>query len=251
MWIAEGLIHEKSGISLEETAENYLEDLINWNLVKVEKMRPDGRVKTCRIDDMVRNFCINEARNENFLQEMKRSVNELEPSIAELEKVRRLCIDSNLLNFLYLKPRRWSVRSFVCFSKKEVQLSRNESRAILSAFELLRVLEAKSIKFTTIPHGMYRLVHLKYLTLSVDLSILPHYFSSFFNIQTLIIDTTSHTVEIKANIWKMVQLRHLKINAVTTLPETGKGSKEGETSVHLVQFHQRVAEKKYSKGLAI
>ncbi|KAL0356353.1 UNVERIFIED_CONTAM: putative late blight resistance proteinR1B-16 [Sesamum radiatum] len=230
MWIAEGFIQEETGISLEETAENYLEDLINRNLVRVEKMRPDGKAKTCRIHDMLRDFCIKEAGNEreNFLQEMKRSNDGFEPSIAELQKFRRLCIHSNILNFISLKPYGPRVRSFVCFSKSEVALPTESASAIPAAFKLLRVLEVNPIKFTKIPSDMYQLVQLRYLTLSINVAILPAAFSKLWNIQTLVVDTTSRTLEIRADIWKMVQLRHLKTNAHTTLPKTGKGSKEGE-----------------------
>ncbi|KAL8537965.1 hypothetical protein ACS0TY_000057 [Phlomoides rotata] len=76
MWIAEGFIQQKNSvISLEETAESYLEDLISRNLVRVDKTKPDGKVKTCRIHDMLRDFCKLEGGNEreNFLQEMKKS----------------------------------------------------------------------------------------------------------------------------------------------------------------------------------
>ncbi|KAL0341630.1 UNVERIFIED_CONTAM: putative late blight resistance proteinR1A-10 [Sesamum calycinum] len=70
MWIAEGLVEEQYGISLEEAAENYLEDLVNRSLLRVEKMRPDGRAKTCRMHGMLRDFCIKEAgsERENFLK---------------------------------------------------------------------------------------------------------------------------------------------------------------------------------------
>ncbi|KAK4438509.1 putative late blight resistance proteinR1A-10 [Sesamum alatum] len=57
MWIAEGFIERKSGVTLEEIAENYLEDLVNRNLVSVNKRRLDGRIKTCHIHDMMRDFC--------------------------------------------------------------------------------------------------------------------------------------------------------------------------------------------------
>ncbi|KAK4394670.1 putative disease resistance RPP13-like protein 3 [Sesamum angolense] len=165
MWIAEGFIQEKSGISLEETAENYLEDLINRNLVRVDKRRPDGRVKTCRIHDMLRDFCRNEAGSgrENFLQEMKRSSSGFEPSINEVQKFRRLCIHSNILYFISWKPFGPRVRSFVCFSKEEVGLPSEHTSAIPAAFKLLRVLEVKPIKFTKIPSDMYQLIHLRHL----------------------------------------------------------------------------------------
>ncbi|KAL0318622.1 UNVERIFIED_CONTAM: putative late blight resistance proteinR1B-16 [Sesamum angustifolium] len=197
MWIAEGLVQEQYGISLEEAAENYLEDLINRSLLRVEKTRADGRAKTCRMHGMLRDFCIKEAgsERENFLQEMKRSINGFEPSIAELQKFRRLCIHSNILNFLSLKPYGPRVRSFVCFSKDEVALPTENASAIPAAFKLLRVLEANSIKFTKIPNDMYQLVQLRYLTLSTDLAILPAAFSKLWNIQTLVVDTTSRTLE--------------------------------------------------------
>ncbi|KAL0440927.1 UNVERIFIED_CONTAM: putative late blight resistance proteinR1A-10 [Sesamum radiatum] len=230
MWIAEGFIQEKSGISLEETAENYMEDLINRNLVRVDKRRPDGRVKTCRIHDMLRDFCRNEAGSgrENFLQEMKRSSSGFEPSINEVQKFRRLCIHSNILYFISSKPFGPRVRSFVCFSKEEVGLPSEHTSAIPAAFKLLRVLEVKPIKFTKIPSDMYQLIHLRYLTISFNLAVLPAAFSKLWNMQTLVVDTTSRTLEIKADIWKMIQLRHLKTNACTTLPKPGKSSKEGE-----------------------
>ncbi|KAL0341643.1 UNVERIFIED_CONTAM: putative disease resistance protein [Sesamum calycinum] len=73
MWIAEGFVQKMPNISLEETTENYLDNLIGRNLVRVEKKRLDGRVKTCRIHDMLCDFCKNEAgrERENFLQEVK------------------------------------------------------------------------------------------------------------------------------------------------------------------------------------
>lgn len=64
MWIAEGLIQPKDAMSMEETAEFYLHDLINRNLVRVDKLKADGRVKVCRIHDMVRDFCKREAGRE-------------------------------------------------------------------------------------------------------------------------------------------------------------------------------------------
>ncbi|XP_011072129.1 putative late blight resistance protein homolog R1A-10 [Sesamum indicum] len=229
MWIAEGFIQEKSGISLEETAENYLEDLINRNLVRVDKRRPDGRVKTCRIHDMLRDFCRNEAgsERENFLQEIKRSSNGFEPSISQVQKFRRLCIHSNILHFFSSKPYGPRARSFVCFSKEEVGLPSEYTSAIPTAFKLLRVLEVQPIKFTKIPSDIYQLIHLRYLTISFSLAVLPPAFSKLWNMQTLVVETTSRTLEIKADIWKMIQLRHLKTNASTTLPKV-KSSKEGE-----------------------
>ncbi|KAG8368553.1 hypothetical protein BUALT_Bualt15G0057500 [Buddleja alternifolia] len=228
MWIAEGFIQKKESMHLEETAENYLEDLISRNLVRKDKMRRDGRVKTCRIHDMLRDFCKNEAGNEkeNFLQEIKKSnEGKFEPSV---ETSRRLCIHSSVLSFVSLKPFVCGphVRSFVCFSREEITLPTENTSAIPAAFKLLRVLDVKPINFTRIPTDMYRLLHMRYVHLTFDLNILPQAFSKLWNIQTLIVDTTSRTLEIRAEIWRMVHLRHLKTNASAILPKPGKSSKE-------------------------
>ncbi|KAL0318633.1 UNVERIFIED_CONTAM: putative late blight resistance proteinR1B-16 [Sesamum angustifolium] len=220
-----------SDIGLEETAEIYLQDLINRNLLRVDKRRSDGRVKTCRIHDMLRDFCKNEAgiEKDNFLQEVKRDTEGLiEPSDNGMANVRRLCIHSDVLNFLSTQPTGHRVRSFVSFSKKKITLKAQNTLIIPLGFKLVRVLEAKPIKFATIPDEFYRLFHLRYITLSCNLAFLPEYFSNFWNLQTLVIYTTSRTLDIKADIWNMMQLRDLKTNASATLTKTGQTSKAGE-----------------------
>ncbi|KAL6559346.1 hypothetical protein OROGR_004463 [Orobanche gracilis] len=231
MWIAEGFIQHRFGSSLEETAESYLDDLISRNLVRVEKKKPDGKVKSCRIHDMLRDFCKTEAGTgrENFLQEMKRSSDGgFEPPISQVQKHRRLCIHSNVLTFISSKPYGPRVRSFACFSKEEITLPSQCVSDIPAAFKLLRVLEANPIKFSKIPSDLYHLVHLRYIALSFNLTVLPAHFSKLWNVQTLIVNTTARTLEIKADVWKMIQLRHLKTNASANLPKTGKSGEEGE-----------------------
>ncbi|KAL0356292.1 UNVERIFIED_CONTAM: ToMV resistance protein Tm-2(2) [Sesamum radiatum] len=194
MWIAEGFIQQKSSVTLEEIAENYLEDLINRNLVRVDKRTLDGRVKTCRIHDMLRDFCIKEAGNEreNFLQEMKRSSDGFEPSIAEVQNFRRVCIHSNFLSFITSNPYGPRTRSLCCFSTEEITLLPENVASIPKAFKLLRVLAVMPVVFTRFPLDLTQLIHLKYIALS--------------------------------STFKMIQLRYLKTNASITLvvETTGK-----------------------------
>ncbi|KAL0417221.1 UNVERIFIED_CONTAM: putative late blight resistance proteinR1A-10, partial [Sesamum latifolium] len=226
MWIAEGFIQEKYGDNLEETAENYLEDLINRNLVRVDKTRPDGRVKTCRIHDILRDFCIKEAGNqrENFLQEMKRFGAGFEPSIVEVQKFRRVCIHSNFLSFITSNPYGPRTRSLCCFSTEEITLLPENVSSIPKAFKLLRVLAVMPVVFTRFPLDLTQLIHLKYIALSSTFKVLPEVLTKLWNLQTLIIHTTSRALKVKADIWRMIQLRYLKTNASITLviETTGK-----------------------------
>ncbi|XP_060190800.1 toMV susceptible protein tm-2-like [Lycium barbarum] len=69
LWIAEGLIKSQAEFSLEETAAFYLNDLALRNLVLVKKRSADGQIKTCRVHDMLHEFCKMEAASESLFQE--------------------------------------------------------------------------------------------------------------------------------------------------------------------------------------
>ncbi|XP_047943838.1 putative disease resistance RPP13-like protein 3 [Salvia hispanica] len=229
LWIAEGLIQQKN-VSLEETAENYLEELINRNLVRAVKLKFNGKVKTCRIHDMLRDFCLTEAGKdrEGFLQEIKMSKDEgFQPSVSASSELnfRRLCIHSNVLDFVSRKPYGPSVRSFVCLPRDESIMPLGDISHIPGGFKLLRVLDVEPIKFTKLPSDMYHLLHLRYLVLSVSLKFLPSTFTKLWNIQTLVVRTDSQTLAMKADILNMTQLRHFKTNASATLELAGKSSK--------------------------
>ncbi|KAG6389302.1 hypothetical protein SASPL_150769 [Salvia splendens] len=224
MWIAEGFIQQNNDCSLEECGEMYLEELVSRNLVTVKKFKPNGKVKTCRIHDALRNFCKGEAgnENENFFQEIESG-----NGGSDLDKYRRLSIHSNGLKFISSKPSGHRVRSFICFSNEECSLPSENIPYFLVAFKLLRVLEAKPMRLAKISNEMYQLVHARYISLSLDSSTLASKFSHLWNTQTLIIDTTSHTLEVKVDIWKLTQLRHFKTNASAILPKPSKDSKYG------------------------
>lgn len=58
--------------------------------------------------------------------------------------------------------------------------------------------------------------------------IIPEAFERLGNIQTLIVDTTSRILKIRADVMKMAQLRHVKTIASTSLVKPSKDSKRGE-----------------------
>ncbi|KAL3623618.1 hypothetical protein CASFOL_032434 [Castilleja foliolosa] len=213
LWIAEGFIQSKQGQTLEETAEENLNDLIHKNLVMVDKLKADGKVKTCRISNVVRKFCITKAEREEKLFKDLIKVNRDGGYGPHLQDHRRLCIHSDVLDFFHTQPYVPSVRSFLSFSKEELTLQTEDIPKIPAAFELIRVLHIKSIRFRIFPLQLTQLIHLKYIVLTSDFKVLPEAVSGLKHTQTLIIQTSSRTLVVKADIWKMFQLRHVKTNA--------------------------------------
>ncbi|GKV10625.1 hypothetical protein SLEP1_g21965 [Rubroshorea leprosula] len=66
LWIAEGLVEVKEGKKPEDVAEDYLNELLNRSLIQVAAKTSDGRVKTCRIHDLLREIVISKSRDQNF-----------------------------------------------------------------------------------------------------------------------------------------------------------------------------------------
>lgn len=216
LWIAEGFIPRKDGQSFEQTAEKLLDTLINKNLLMVVKKNLD-QVKTCSVHDMIRAFCRGKAIAENLFTEMKISNGVLDPPVAEVPNFRRLCFNSDPTEFLSEHRDGPRVRSLLCFSKESVDLNLTHISTICDAFNKLRVLNCKSLTFRKFPE-VERLVLLKHVTVSIgNLKALPKQISQLVNLQTLIVDTTSQSITVKANIWKMIQLRRLKTKATIIL----------------------------------
>ncbi|EYU17666.1 hypothetical protein MIMGU_mgv1a021453mg, partial [Erythranthe guttata] len=67
LWVAEGFIKPNSTQSLEESAEGYLKDLVDRNLVLVRRLGSTGKMKTCTIHDLLRELCLKVAQKEKFL----------------------------------------------------------------------------------------------------------------------------------------------------------------------------------------
>ncbi|KAK4394850.1 hypothetical protein Sango_1639300 [Sesamum angolense] len=128
-----------------------------------------------------------------------------------------------------------------CFSKEEITLLPENVSSIPKAFKLLRVLAVTPVVFTRFPLDLIQLIHLKYIALSSTFKVLPEVLAKLWNLQTLIIHTTSRALKVKADIWQMTQLRYLKTNASITLVIETTGKAEASKLKTFIIYHQKVA----------
>ena len=96
MWMAEGFIpqiqHKGDGEdTMEDEGERYLQELVQRCMVQVGKIGSLGRIKTCRIHDLMHDFCIAKAQRENFL--LITNIRSLGLSEEHIGKIRRLAIN--------------------------------------------------------------------------------------------------------------------------------------------------------------
>nr|GLL20425.1 putative late blight resistance protein homolog R1B-23 [Ipomoea trifida] len=215
LWIAEGFIEEQAQLlTLEDIAHEKLSDLVNRNLVMAMQRKSNGQIKTCRVHDMLHEFCKNEAKEESLFEEINPG--------RQLDTCRRLCVQCNVSEFLSSNPSPSAehIRSLLCFSSSKYELAA-EIQCIRKTFPLLRVLHTapdESIILTRFPRDMTNLFHLRYIAISTTLKVLPQDIDSLWNMQTLIVRTTQSTLDIKGDIWKLTRLRHVQTNSSAQLP---------------------------------
>ncbi|CAL5430415.1 unnamed protein product [Camellia sinensis] len=223
LWVAEGFIQKIGQRSLEEVAEDYLMDLVQRSLVIVAQRRFDGRIKACRVHDLLHDLCLKKAREINFVQWIHNYKNASPPSSSNYKtnNQRRLCILSYFvprLDHIFLQSYSPTiVQSLLCF--------RNEFEKIIDyddnlfgdmclflcwTFKLLRVLEI-CYDNAFFPTELTQLVNLRYLAINLKHSCeLPPSITNLSNLETLIIISTQwRKVILPCNVWKIPKLKHL------------------------------------------
>ncbi|XP_047950544.1 putative disease resistance RPP13-like protein 3 isoform X2 [Salvia hispanica] len=230
LWISEGFVLPRQGRSIEESAEENMNDLIRRNLLEDVKTNHMGKVKACRVNAMIRAFCISIIKEENLCEEVRQSLEtgELETSGSQLQKSHRLCFRSDPSNFLSKSPPGPHVRSLLCFNERPAKLKSEFLAVIPERFKKLRVLESKCIELEQFPWKIVKLVHLRYLTLYIEtLETLPEPFTQLWNLQSLVIKTKSRSIIMKANLWRMMRLRYLNTRAAILLESTKSDGEAG------------------------
>uniref|UniRef100_A0A0D9Z921 Uncharacterized protein n=1 Tax=Oryza glumipatula TaxID=40148 RepID=A0A0D9Z921_9ORYZ len=69
-WVAEGFVSDKRGQSAEQVAESYFAEFINRSIVQPLDISDSGKVKTCRIHDIMLEVIVEMSVEQNFISLM-------------------------------------------------------------------------------------------------------------------------------------------------------------------------------------
>ncbi|KAL4598687.1 hypothetical protein ACB092_11G076000 [Castanea dentata] len=179
LWVAEGFVKERKGNTMEEVAEEHLTELILRSMIQVTETNAAGRVKTCRVHDVMRELAMTISEKENFCTAYDGNESRLEGNFHHLSvHDRDMCTSFSL-------------------------------DTALSKFKLLRVLNLQGVPVETIPSTLARLFNLRYLNLrDTKISELPKSIKKLRNLQTLDVWNTN-VRRLPSGISKLTRLRHL------------------------------------------
>ncbi|RDX93204.1 putative disease resistance protein, partial [Mucuna pruriens] len=235
LWVAEGVVSSQyengRDETMEDVAERYLGNLISRCMVQVGQMGSTGRIKTCRLHDLMRDMCLSKARKENFLYIINESQQNSTINVAsssnlsaasQIDEFRRLAVllDQHVDQLIPQdKQVNEHLRSLVFFHDKKCRIGNWDLiKGVFVKFKLLRVLDLEGVKGPkgqSLPKEVGDLLWLKLLSLKrTRIQILPSSLGNLENLQFLNLQTVNKvswdsTVEIPNVICKLKRLRHL------------------------------------------
>ncbi|KAH0647260.1 hypothetical protein KY290_033250 [Solanum tuberosum] len=202
LWMAEGLFKLRGIGELEKEASSLLHDLIDKSLIVACKHSLDGKIKTCKIHDLLHDLCLRESVSESLLYVPN-------PPISGTKHRRWVSFHQKpVRDFFSLPlPTYCKTRSLHLLTVKSTTL---EFELGLHRFKLLRVLDLQGSGLTHLPDGLSNLVSLRYLRADC-IGYAPIY--KLRNLQFLSFRHVYKYIPVDHHLpngtWKMSQLRHL------------------------------------------
>jgi disease resistance protein RPM1 len=196
MWIAEGFVEEKNHTTMEDVADDYLNELVQRSLLQVVMKNEFGRAKRFQIHDLIRELILSRSAKEGHFVFSKCT-----PTFESNSNFRHLVIDRCARSDLPA-PKMLSLRSLHGFKT-------GFDASLLSRFRLLTVLNLWYIPITNLPSSVTNLLNLRYLGIrSTLIKELPHELGRLHKLQTL--DAKWSMVQrLPGSITKLKGLRHL------------------------------------------
>ncbi|XP_034709725.1 putative disease resistance RPP13-like protein 3 [Vitis riparia] len=198
LWVAEGFVQKRGKETLEDIAEDYLYELIQRSMIQLADTRVDGRVKSRRIHDLLRDLAISEAKEEKLFEEGENIDADVLPT-----SVRRLI---NINQTISPHLQNSNLRSLIL----NKFIDEGDEVCLHKYPKLLRVLhQDRGMYGLELSGKIGELIHLKYLCLGGihQRRRLPPSIGGLVNLQTL--DSGDDYIRIPHTIWKLKQMRHL------------------------------------------
>ncbi|KAF5755750.1 putative P-loop containing nucleoside triphosphate hydrolase, leucine-rich repeat domain superfamily [Helianthus annuus] len=225
LWIAEGFIQEFENQSLEETAKDYLMELVDRNHVVVQDRKFDRAIKTFSVHDVLRELSSEIATKERFNIEVLRWGNRI------------------------IAPYKTS-RLFICptieyFYESYIVLKCSHS------WRLLTVLGLRECHLNYFPEEISLLVNIRYLAIQNDFREFPSTICILRSLQTLIIEgwISDGPLVLPNTISNLVNLRHLQCRRAIVFPPLQMPFENLQTISSVVLGHEPTSWVNYFSGV--
>ena len=205
IWMAEGFVRS------EEVGYECLHELVQRCMVLRGKMDSvDGRIKTCRIHDLMRDLRLSKAQEENFVKVFDCLDRQEGMDYSSSTKVRRVAITFRKRNSVQeILPinKDCFLRSFICYHAHFISAV---MKSLSNHFRMLRVLKLEECE-VIFPKEIGELTYLHFLSLkNSNVNLLPKsiWKLRYLQILDLRISSSSNGIE-DIVVLRLDQLKHL------------------------------------------
>ncbi|XXG80114.1 hypothetical protein AAC387_Pa09g1054 [Persea americana] len=196
LWMAEGFIEGNVYKTMEEVADDYLNELTNHSVLQVAERSDYGRVISYKVHPLMREFILLKSKEVNFCNKI----------VSNTQKLRRLSIDEGMIKDDLHASTLSHVRSFFAFGDAKSSIS-----GILLNFKFLKVLDLESAPLQSFPESLTELFFLRYLSLeNTKMKKLPKSLGKLVNLETLNLKGT-FVRDLPPTIVKLQNMRHLLV----------------------------------------
>ncbi|XP_044423949.1 disease resistance protein Pik-2 isoform X2 [Triticum aestivum] len=213
MWIAEGFVTAKHGLSMEEVAERYFDEFVARSMVHPVKIDWSGKVRSCRVHDIMVEVIMSKSLEENFASYFCENGTTLDSH----DKIRRLFFQSSSHLVQRTSASVAHVRTF------RMSPSMEEIPFFFAHLRLLRVLDMQGSSCLSNKDldCICNFFQLKYLSLrNTSISKLPRFIGHLNYLETLDIRETL-IKKLPSSAKSLVRLKHLLVGHKTHLTRTG------------------------------
>ncbi|XP_048139901.1 disease resistance protein RPP8-like [Rhodamnia argentea] len=234
MWIAEGFVspdaYNERENTAEDVAEQYLMELVSRGMVQAQ-FNWSGKIKTCRLHDLMWDLCVSTARQERFLSifniQQDDAIEDYSSSMAvDFEsncQTRRLSLNMRAIangnpipTVKQIGRTMLHLRTLIFFpTGKFVIVTWEEFQPIFINCKFLRVLKLEGLSWMSgnVPESVGDLVHLRYLSLAGSaFQVLPQSIENLVCMEFLDLRADRLCAVTVPNVlWKLIRLRHLHL----------------------------------------
>nr|BAJ94404.1 predicted protein [Hordeum vulgare subsp. vulgare] len=227
-WITAGFITVKDeSKTLEEVAEGYLAELVNRSLLQVVERNYTGRLKECRMHDVIRLLALNKAKEECFGKVYNSSGGGT--GAFSVEGARRISVLGENIEQLSLSGAT-QLRALHVFAKST---NVDFLQPILTTSNLLSMLELQGTGIKMLPNEVFDLFNLHYLGLrNTEIESLPEALGRLQNLEVLDAGNSKLTY-LPKSVVKLQKLRYLYAVTFVGTMESGDGVKVPSGMQHL------------------
>uniref|UniRef100_A0ACD5YQQ1 Uncharacterized protein n=1 Tax=Avena sativa TaxID=4498 RepID=A0ACD5YQQ1_AVESA len=208
LWIAESFIPLAPNRKLEETALKYVTELAQRSLVQVvEKISSPRLIQTIRVHDILRDWCIEEARQDGFLDLVDRTADQVGATSFDAVRSYRFSLQNSSGQIVQATP---NIRTLFGFEVSSICLTK---------LRYLRVLHIEYSWIKGFSRAIDGCIHLRCLTLRRCSSVwLPSSIGKLFYLQTIDLRGTGLDSVVPKSLWNISALRHVYLSGEISPP---------------------------------